>query len=472
MRSSFVAWLVVLGCSDEGKSDAFVLGEDTRAEPVATLDKDPGDADTDADGDTDADADADTDTDADADVETGETGIDPGPGVADSDADDDGLDDAREILYGTDPTRADTDGDGANDGMEIGNGLDPLDSDSDGDTLPDGDELFVHGSDPLAVDTDLDGVTDDVEVSLSLDPSDPDTDGGTLPDGRELVNRADPLDPSDDCDFPEGADGDGDRVPDRCDACPTVDNNTPEVPADGLDQDCDGHDTCYLDADQDGLGSTTVVVATNLLCDTPGESLVSFDCDDNDASATTPRQWYYDADLDGFGTVSLGLQCVPPVPESATVNGDCGPTDPNVRPGIEEVCGDAIDHNCDGVVSCTPPCADTDWAPAALPSRQTGSTVNQGNDLTASCGGSGPEVAFWFTSPVSGTVIFDAQGSSYDTLMFAYSDCGGAQLACNDDYYGLASRLEIRNVTAGVPFLVVIDGFGGGSGSYVVNAHL
>ena len=38
-----------------------------------------------------------------------------------------------------------------------------------------------------------------------------------------------------------------------------------EVPADVLDQNCDGIEECYQDADQDGFGHlTTLVTSTNL----------------------------------------------------------------------------------------------------------------------------------------------------------------------------------------------------------------
>lgn len=43
----------------------------------------------------------------------------------DEDADNDGLADAKEFIYGTDPHRADTDGDGYSDGGEVANGYDP-----------------------------------------------------------------------------------------------------------------------------------------------------------------------------------------------------------------------------------------------------------------------------------------------------------------------------------------------------------
>lgn len=53
------------------------------------------------------------------------------------DTDGDGLTDAEEIFYGTDPDTADSDGDGLSDGAEVQHGTNPLNPDSDGDGVQD-----------------------------------------------------------------------------------------------------------------------------------------------------------------------------------------------------------------------------------------------------------------------------------------------------------------------------------------------
>lgn len=71
--------------------------------------------------------------------------------TCDDDIDGDGLSNAEEALYGTDPYNADSDGDGINDYDEIFvYGADPLDPDTDGDGVSDYDEIFVYGTDPLS----------------------------------------------------------------------------------------------------------------------------------------------------------------------------------------------------------------------------------------------------------------------------------------------------------------------------------
>jgi hypothetical protein len=85
---------------------------------------------------------------------TDEQLFDVGWTLANADADGDGLDDATELLLGTDPENPDSDGDGLTDGEEVNiYATDPLMTDSDGDYLGDGDEVNVYGSDPNHDDT-------------------------------------------------------------------------------------------------------------------------------------------------------------------------------------------------------------------------------------------------------------------------------------------------------------------------------
>lgn len=144
--------------------------------------------------------------------------IDGDPGV---DSDSDGLTDAQEEYYGTDPLNADSDNDGINDYRELVDfGTDPLNPDTDDDGINDFNEIFVYETDPLNLDTDGDllydggellyltdplnpdtdddGLTDGDEVYFTLtDPTNPDTDGDGYTDFEEVENGSDPLDPDD-----------------------------------------------------------------------------------------------------------------------------------------------------------------------------------------------------------------------------------------------------------------------------------
>ncbi len=74
------------------------------------------------------------------------------------DSDGDGISDADEITYGTNPNNNDTDGDGMPDGLEVANGLDPnvndANSDADYDGVSNYDE-YLAGTDPNGIQTDL-----------------------------------------------------------------------------------------------------------------------------------------------------------------------------------------------------------------------------------------------------------------------------------------------------------------------------
>ena len=133
--------------------------------------------------------------------------------VDDTDTDGDGLTDAEEAIYGTDPNNIDTDGDGLTDGQEIelgtnplvadtdGDGLDdaleigwtdPNNIDTDGDGLTDGSEVMDDLSDPLSADSDTDGLTDPGEISLGTGLLVADSDGDALSDGTEVSLGLDP----------------------------------------------------------------------------------------------------------------------------------------------------------------------------------------------------------------------------------------------------------------------------------------
>ena len=57
--------------------------------------------------------------------------------------------------------------------------------------------------------------------------------------------------------------------PDDCDdVSPIADTiwpGAPETPVDGIDQDCDGVDTCYQDNDGDTIGSTVTIDGKDLV---------------------------------------------------------------------------------------------------------------------------------------------------------------------------------------------------------------
>ncbi|MBU1018626.1 MAG: DUF2341 domain-containing protein [Patescibacteria group bacterium] len=106
------------------------------------------------------------------------------------DTDADGLTDAEEFLYGSDPLNSDTDNDGLSDKVEVLLGIDADSWDSDGDGISDVLEL-IEGSDPSQ--------RDYVSVDESVHDEDFDSDGDGMSDYMESVYRTDPW--SSDSDF-------------------------------------------------------------------------------------------------------------------------------------------------------------------------------------------------------------------------------------------------------------------------------
>ena len=86
----------------------------------------------------------------------------------------DGLDNAAELLAGTDPTKADTDGDTLADDAELDSvpATDPNKADSDGDLLTDGEEVNGNpASNPTLADSDEDGFWDVFEIVAGSNPT-------------------------------------------------------------------------------------------------------------------------------------------------------------------------------------------------------------------------------------------------------------------------------------------------------------
>ncbi|HMV69563.1 MAG TPA: putative metal-binding motif-containing protein, partial [Myxococcota bacterium] len=183
------------------------------------------------------------------------------------------------------------------------------------------------------------------------------------------------------------------------DASYLVHPGAPEVPANGLDDDCDGLVTCYRDDDRDGWAATapdgTVdtieleVARYGVICAVvPGASERPGDCDDratfdagggllarpgapihpgatevcngvdddcdgavddddNDRVATT--LWYRDADGDGAGDPARAALGCDPGPDEVAAGDDCRDNDPDVHAVVVEWC-DRLDDDCDGLV--------------------------------------------------------------------------------------------------------------------------
>ncbi len=239
--------------------------------------------------------------------------------------------------------------------------------------------------DSADTDEDCDGATDDDDPSTLYAGRTAyyaDDDGDGYGDPAIEYRLCDPLDGyvTDDTDCDDGA-------------APAHPGGTEVCDARDLDEDCDGdaddddagvsattRSTWYLDADADGFGGSTPslsrcdaptgYVASATDCDdaaparSPGRpevcdaANVDEDCDaladDDDPSAGSSGKttWYADADADGYGDADVTLaRCDAPV-AYVSASTDCDDADLDVNPGVEEVCFDGVDDDCDGATRC------------------------------------------------------------------------------------------------------------------------
>jgi len=113
---------------------------------------------------------------------------------------------------------------------------------------------------------------------------------------------------------------------------------------------------------------------------------------------------------------------------------------------------------------------------AGVPYNNSGTTAGYTDDYDEVCpysGSTAPDVVYTYTPAVTEAVDIDLCGSSYDTKLYVY-DAGLALVACNDDFYFDAvcgvyvSKLENVTLNGGTQYYIVVDGYGGDFGDYLI----
>lgn len=171
------------------------------------------------------------------------------------------------------------------------------------------------------------------------------------------------------------------------DSSTAIKPGAPEITGDEVDSNCDGMETCYVDADRDGYAVSTTVSSSDSDCADAGEATATTfargvdcsdssssispgateicdasntdeDCDgnaddsDSSVSAASRTTWYYDGDGDGYGTSGTSSSRCDQPSGYVDNDDDCDDSDSSVGPGGVEVVGEGGDEDCDGYSSC------------------------------------------------------------------------------------------------------------------------
>ncbi len=111
----------------------------------------------------------------------------------------------------------------------------------------------------------------------------------------------------------------------------------------------------------------------------------------------------------------------------------------------------------------------------SLPYTDIGSTLDRANNYDEPCPFpyvSEHDVAYVYTPETNQQIIVSLCESSFDTKLYIYANGTPPAIACNDDYCGNAqgepyrSYLECVPLSAGVPYCIVVDGYGSEAGDY------
>jgi hypothetical protein len=193
------------------------------------------------------------------------------------------------------------------------------------------------------------------------------------------------------------------------------------------------------------------------------------DDDDDNLDADSATTFYADSDGDGYGSADdVVMACEQPA-NTATNSDDCADDDDAVAPGLEEVCNDGKDNDCDGTDNgCAPSghvdLADTTWAVTGASAGDTLGAAIAGGDINGdglvdlllgapladSSGTTGGDV-FVVSGPVTGSANVDDIATAHITSVHAGDHAGQAVWAGQDQDGDGYSDLVISAPYADVP---------------------
>lgn len=129
-----------------------------------------------------------------------------------------------------------------------------------------------------------------------------------------------------------------------------------------------------------------------------------------------------------------------------------------------------MDEGCAGNDDCA--CA-TDVGFGTFTGNNASATTDGGTQ--GSCATGGTKDVWWrFTAPQSGTVWFKTCGSSFDTILNIFDECGGTELNCNNEGLSCGNVQSALpwDVTAGEDYLVRVAGVNGATGDIQLTIQL
>lgn len=112
-----------------------------------------------------------------------------------------------------------------------------------------------------------------------------------------------------------------------------------------------------------------------------------------------------------------------------------------------------------------------------LPHTSTGNNIGYADDYEVQGEWSCPysstsgDVVYSYAPSADECIDIDLLGSSYDTKVFVYENtCVNPSYACDDDYHGdYTSAIMGLDIYAGNTYYIVVDGYGGDEGEYLLN---
>jgi hypothetical protein len=139
--------------------------------------------------------------------------------------------------------------------------------------------------------------------------------------------------------------------------------------------------------------------------------------------------------------------------------------------GWDQACVDRVEPlGCGNCGQC-PDEAFDDRPPISV----SGSTLDSADRSTSGCGDNprSGDYVMEYTAPYRSTYVFDTRGSDFDTVLsLKDGGCLGPVRSCNDDDdYGNATSMLVATMEKGETVALVVDGFQGAEGDFVLNVR-